>query len=95
MMSFPANTNLSVFIGGPNNGTWSLYSVNRFSGDTKTVTSGWTLTLYQYAQYIAAGNGMAITNLQATNIVGGSTVVITASGTNFYFTNGLLMQHSP
>jgi hypothetical protein len=55
------------------------------------MATGWITNI----AYIASGNGAALTNIQATNIVGGSAGSFTIAGTNYIFTNGLIMSHSP
>lgn len=42
-----------------------------------------------------AGNGLGITNLQATNMVGGFTGVKTGGGLTFYVTNGVIINITP
>lgn len=41
----PYGTTMSAFNGIDPNGTWSLYVVDRFSGDAGSIRSGWELTI--------------------------------------------------
>ena len=69
----PTGTALSVFNGTAPNGTWNLYVYDDSSGDSGSISSGWTLNI--------TTNVPTITSFTPTSGLVGTSVTIT--GTNF------------
>jgi subtilisin-like proprotein convertase family protein len=69
----PYATNFSVFLGQPANGTWSLYAVDDGSGDTGSISGGWSLTITTQAA--------PVTNTAPTISAPSNQVVVVNNGT--------------